>query len=232
MDLTNAKVLITGGSTGIGYATAQLLKEQGAQVFICARNVDDVNKAKEELKIEGAAADVSKEEQVEQMMMKAIETMSGLDVVINNAGIGAFSELSYTTTEEFTKVWEVNVRGAFFVGRAAARQFQRQKSGNIINIASTAANKGFAGGTAYCASKWALAGMTECWRAELRPHNVRVMQVNPSEVITPFGSKVGFEQSNIERKLKPSEIAHTISSMLSMNDVGFIPEVTVWATNP
>ncbi|WP_291728835.1 SDR family oxidoreductase [Bernardetia sp.] len=233
MNIKDAKVLLTGGSTGIGYQTAKLLKQQGAEVFICARTEKDVEKAISELGIRGTTADVSNEEDVAKMFEKAISEMGGLNVVINNAGIGSFGALVDTSVEDFTKVWEVNVKGAFMVGKEAAKHFQKENTGNIINIASTASQKGFAGGTAYCSSKFALAAMTECWRAELRKHNVRVMQVNPSEVVTQFFDKVGMEQDKEnESKLQGTEIAHTISSLLSMNDVGFITDATVWATNP
>jgi 3-oxoacyl-[acyl-carrier protein] reductase len=166
------------------------------------------------------------------LIKNAVDAMGGLNVVINNAGIGLIKPLVETTVEDFTKVWETNVKGAFVVGREAAKYFVQQNEGNIVNVASTAAKNGFANGTAYCASKFALSAMTECWRAELRKHNIRVMQVNPSEVITPFATKLGFTSSNVEKKLKPTEIAHTIVAMLELDNVGFITEATVWATNP
>lgn len=77
-----------------------------------------------------------------------------------------------------------------------------------------------------------MTGLTMCWRAELRKHNVRVMQINPSEVITPFVEKLGYTSENPESKLKGLEIAQVITSMLALNDIGFIPELNVWATNP
>jgi len=88
------------------------------------------------------------------------------------------------------------------------------------------------GSSAYSGSKFALRGMTECWRAELRPHNVRVTLVNPSEVQTPFFGKVGVEQELSERKLRPAEIADAIVGALAIDDRGFIPEFSVFATNP
>lgn len=91
---------------------------------------------------------------------------------------------------------------------------------------------GFANGSAYVSSKAAITGLTMCWRGELRKHNIRVMQVNPSEVVTPFLDKLGYIPTNTENKLKALEIAQVIVSMLQLNDVGFIPEVNVWATNP
>lgn len=232
MDITKAKILITGGSSGLGYDAAKLLRQQGAQVVICGRNEGTIQQAAKELDVVGFKADVANEADVEQLFEFAINTMGGLNVLINNAGIGYFAPLTETTVEGFTNIWEINVKGAFLCGKQAAKYFVTQNTGNIINISSTAGSKGFANGSAYVASKFALSGLTECWRAELRKYNVRVMQVNPSEVITDFGNKLGNVPKDVERKLKPSEISHVISNMLSMNDVGFITDATVWATNP
>jgi len=118
------------------------------------------------------------------------------------------------------------------MAKYAANLFKKQNSGNIINIASTAGTKGFANGTVYSSSKFALRGMTQCWQAELRKYNVRVILVNPSEVLTAFGDDEGKERKEVPNKLRSYEIAHTIVSTLEMDDRGFIPEVTVWATNP
>ena len=118
------------------------------------------------------------------------------------------------------------------MAKYAANLFKKQKSGNIVNIASTAAKKGYANGTVYSSSKFALRGMTQCWQAELRKYNVRVILINPSEVITAFGNNEGKEKNEVSNKLRGIEIAHTIVSTLEMDDRGFIPEVTVWATNP
>ena len=97
-----------------------------------------------------------------------------------------------------------------------------------MNVASSAALRGFANGTAYVASKFALHGMTECWRAELRKSNVRVMQINPSEVQTEFHARRELNP----RKLVGADIAHAIVSMLELEDRGFVTEMSVWATNP
>ena len=132
----------------------------------------------------------------------------------------------------FERVMATNVTGAMLMGREAAKIFVARNAGNIVNIASTASLRGAARGTAYMTSKFALRGMTECWRAELRQHNVRVMQVNPSEVITPFGAAAGFEQSDHPSKLHAEDIAHMVKTVLEMNDRGFTTELTVFATNP
>ena len=149
-----------------------------------------------------------------------------------NAGIGEFPEVENLSMEAFQKVYTVNVFGAALMTKHAADIFKKQNYGNIINIASTAALKGFARGTIYSSSKFALRGMTECWQAELRPHNIRVMLVNPSEVTTAFANTERKERDEVANKLTSVEIAHTIKSLLEMDDRGMIPEVTVWATNP
>ncbi|MGZ8811000.1 MAG: SDR family oxidoreductase, partial [Thermoanaerobaculia bacterium] len=129
--------------------------------------------------------------------------------------------------------YATNVFGAMLVARQSARHFVAQQRGNIVNVASTAGQRGYAGGTAYSSSKFALTGLTECWRAELRKSNIRVMQVNPSEVMTNFVAASGRElRPTSERKLRATEIAHAIVSMLAMEDRGFTTELTVWATNP
>ena len=100
-------------------------------------------------------------------------------------------------------------------------------------MASTAGLRGFASGTAYVATKFALSGMTECWRAELRPHNVRVIQVNPSEVITEFGERSGYgARAENPTKLHAEDVAGLIASLLAMDDRGFVTDATLWATNP
>lgn len=232
MDLNTAKVIITGGSTGIGYETAKQLISKGAKVVICSRNKSDIEKAAQELGAIGIQTDISNEQDVKALFKEANEKLEGLNVIINNAGIGYLAPLTETSEADFSRIWETNVKGAFLVGKEAASYFIPQNEGNIVNISSTAGQKGFATGTAYCATKFAVSAMTECWRAELRKNNIRVMQVNPSEVVTPFGTKLGYEAQNVDSKLKPSEIAHTIVSMLEMDNVGFITDATVWATNP
>ena len=133
----------------------------------------------------------------------------------------------------FTQVFGTNVIGAMLMAREAAKHFIERKRGNIINIGSTASVRGAAKGTAYYGSKFALRGMTECWRAELRPYNVRVMLVNPSEVLTDLYATAGLVQNKENpTKLQGDDIAHAVRSVLEMDDRGFTTELTVFATNP
>ena len=118
------------------------------------------------------------------------------------------------------------------MAREAAKIFVKRNRGNIVNIASTASHRGAPNGTAYYASKFALRGMTECWRAELRKHNIRVMLVNPSEVLTNFAATAGIPQKANDSKLRGEEIAHAVKAILEMDDRGFTTELSVFATNP
>ncbi|MCA9754760.1 MAG: SDR family oxidoreductase [Candidatus Eisenbacteria bacterium] len=232
MKLENVRALITGGGTGIGKETARLLVEGGAKVVITGRRKDVLEEAAREVGAIPVVLDVRSEDEVRNGVSQAVEKLGGLNVLVNNAGFGNFGPLLELDVQDFREVMETNVFGAMLMAKEAARHFVEHGGGNIINVSSTAGSRGFAGGTAYTASKFALGAMTECWRAELRKHEVRVMQVNPSEVLTDFGKTAGYEQKQSEKKLRPLEIAHAIKSMLEMDDRGFITELTVFATNP
>lgn len=232
MDLKGAKIVVTGGSSGIGYATASLLREKGAQVLITGRHKDKLEQAAQKIGAIAVVADVAREEDIKKTYKVVQEKLGGLDVLINNAGIGRRQGIEELSMQDFEEIFRVNVFGAALMAREAAGIFKQQNHGHIVNIASTAAKKGYATGSIYCGSKFALRGMTECWQAELRKHNVRVMLVNPSEVTTAFGQPDRQEREEEPKKLRSEEIAHTIVSALQMDNRGFIPEVTVFATNP
>ncbi len=232
MDLNNSKVLITGGSLGIGKATAKVLVERGARVGITGRDGRRIEKAASETGAYPIEADVSKTEDVARTYEEFLGKFDGLDCLINNAGIGNFKALEDVRFADFEEVFAVNVFGAAMMAVHAVKIFKGQKGGNIVNVGSTAAEKGYERGTVYAASKFALRGMTQCWQAELRRHNIRVFMIDPSEVATAFGSAERVEREAPANKLSAYEIAYAIRSVLEMPDRGMIPELSVWATNP
>ncbi|MGQ0721983.1 MAG: SDR family oxidoreductase [Candidatus Eiseniibacteriota bacterium] len=232
MKLNDCIALVTGGSAGIGLETARLLKANGAKVAICGRTQDRVESAAKEIAALPLVGDVGREADAVRMVEAVVGEFGDYNTLINNAGWGRFAPLLDLELDEFKAVMDTNVFGAMLMARESARHFVAKKRGNIVNVSSTAGGRGFAGGTAYVATKFALGGMTECWRAELRKHEIRVMQINPSEVQTEFGSSQGRVRKLSEKKLRSEEIAHAILAMLTMDDRGFTTELTVFATNP
>ncbi len=232
MKLTGKIALVTGGSRGIGRAISESLIRAGAKVVITGRDRQTLENTAGTIGAHAIEADVSKEQDVERTYKETLDTFGDLDVLINNAGVGVFKPLVEMDLASFERIVATNVTGAMLMGREAAKIFVARNAGHIVNIASTASLRGAAQGTAYMTSKFALRGMTECWRAELRKHNVRVMQINPSEVITDFAATAGFEQVDHPSKLQAEDIAHMVKAVLEMHDRGFTTELTVFATNP
>jgi 3-oxoacyl-[acyl-carrier protein] reductase len=232
MKLQNATALITGGSSGIGFAIAKTLIDAGSRVAITGRDEKRLYKAAEMLNAVPVRADVSNENDVSRTYREVVQAFGHLDILVNNAGTGVFRKLVDMDRSSFEAVFATNVTGAMLMGREAAKLFIQQNRGNIINVSSTAGLRGAANGTAYYASKFALRGMTECWRAELRQYNIRVFLLNPSEVLTSFAASAGYEQKDNPTKLRGEDIAHMVKAMLEMDDRGFTPELSIFATNP
>lgn len=234
MNIKDSHIILTGGSLGIGKETAKLLVEQGAKVIITGRDPERLRKAAEETGAIPVTFDIADFSSIEAKFNECLEALDGkLDALINNAGTGgSFPTIEDISIEDFQTVYNTNVFGLAILTQQAVKVFKEKSSGNIINIGSTAAQKGFARGSVYSSSKFALRSMTQCWQAELRKHNIRVALVNPSEVTTAFANEERLEREDVPNKLSSTEIAHTIVSTLTMDDRGFIPEVTVWATNP
>ena len=189
MKIEQAKVLVTGGSAGIGLATAKLLHDRGAKVAICGRDGKRLDEAADSIGCIAIQGDVSKEEDVRRLVPEAIGKLGGYNALVNNAGFAKGAPLVEMTAELMLDVYATNVIGAMLMARESAKHFIEQKSGNILNVGSTAGDSGFAMGTAYASSKAALKSMTQCWLIELRTSNIRVVLIKPSEVVTEFAHK-------------------------------------------
>lgn len=233
MTIKGSNIIITGGSSGIGKETAKQLIEKGANVLITGRDKEKLNIISEKIGAIPLHFDISNLNSISEKAKEAINLLDGkLDVLVNNAGIGVFPELGKITENDLLSVYNTNVFGLALYTQELLSVFKQQQSGNIINIGSTASLKGFAKGSVYAASKFALRGMTQSWQSELRQDNIRVSLINPSEVTTAFADNTREERVEESNKLGPKNIAQTILSVLEMQDKSFVPEITVWATNP
>ena len=229
MQLENARILITGGSAGIGAAIAEQAVARGARVVVNGRDAERLGACAAALGVGAVLGDVGVD--AERIVAEAVELLGGLDVLINNAGWGNRMKLEDLDPEVCEAMWRTNVLGAAMMAKHSLPHLRAAGGGSIVNIASTAAKRGYPGGSAYSSTKFALSSMTQCWQAELRPENVRVIQINPSEVQTGFGGRDP-EGALDPKKLMSEDVAHATLAALEMADRGFIPELTIHATNP
>ena len=233
MNVKGKNIIITGGSLGIGKETARDLVKKGANVLITGRSVNRLFEAKIYTGSKIIEFDISDHENMSKNAKKCIDILDGrVDVLINNAGIGVRKSIDELNIEDFLKVFNVNVFGLALFTKEIIPYMIKESYGTIINIGSTASLKGYKNGSIYSSSKFAVRCLTQCWQAELRPHNIRVCQVNPSEVTTAFGNSERVEREDVDNKLTPKEISHSIISAIEMDDRGFINEFNIWATNP
>ncbi len=233
MNLEGKNVIVTGGSLGIGRQTALLLIEKGANVLVTGRSKERLKSAIDNTKVKTIDFDIGNLDEINLNARKCIEIFDNqVDVLINNAGIGVRRSVEELNKKDFLDVFNVNVFGLSLFTSHIVPLMKKQKMGTIINIGSTASLKGYKDGSIYSSSKFAVRCLSQCWQAELRPYNIRVCQVNPSEVTTAFGSPKRVEREYINNKLTPCEISHAIISALEMDDRGFMNEINIWATNP
>ena len=233
MNLKGKHILLTGGSLGIGKESAKILVEKGAKVLITGRSAHRLEEAAKYTGAQTLVFDISDQENISDKAQQCIEALDGkVDALINNAGTGTFQKIEDVTFSDFEQIFNTNVFGLALLSKSIISVMKEQERGTIINIGSSASVKGFAGGSVYAASKFAVRALTQCWQAELRPFNIRVCQLNPSEVTTAFYNQEHQERAEVHNKLSPKEIAHSILSILEMEDKGFITELNVWATNP
>jgi NAD(P)-dependent dehydrogenase (short-subunit alcohol dehydrogenase family) len=214
-----AVVVITGGASGIGLATAQVLSLAGAHVVLADINEQGLQQAAEQIKQHGAPGnvithrtDVTNEEQVQALMQTALDTCGGrIDLVITSAGIGCGNLIDMFSGQEMQTLMNINFMGTYHCVRAALPTMRQQQSGHFVFLSSAAGKLGIPLLTAYCASKWAVRGFSSALRAELYGTGIDVTTVYPSWVDTPMTQQEGMELLNIEAKLAVEQVAEAIA---------------------
>ena len=230
---------MTGGTRGIGRAIARMLVLEGAQVAICGRRQDSVDQAVAELiretggKVEGKAADVRDSDQLGELFRFIDARFGGLDVLVNNAGVGIFRPVSELSIEEWKSTVETNLYGVFYATHEALVRFETRGRGYIVNISSLAGGNAFAGGAAYNASKFALTGFSEAAMQDLRSKNVRVSYIMPGSVATEFGGpNMGQSVTGADWKIWPEDVAEIVKMLLLMPARTLVSRVEVRPSKP
>ena len=196
MELRDSVVLVTGAGRGIGRALALALAREGAHVGLMGLTASHLLAVESELKALGATSavlvgDVSYEGSVSRCVAAAEQQLGPIDVLVNNAGVFAHGPVDRIDALVFDHTLSVNLRGPFLMARAILPGMKSRRRGHVVNIASTAGRRGFAGGAAYCASKFGLAGLSEAMLHDVRGHDVRVTCVFPSTVATEMARRGG-----------------------------------------
>lgn len=212
--LSGKVAFVTGGSRGIGLATAKALVGQGASVAITGTDQARLNGAASELGANalGIRADVRDYTQVERAVATAVSRFGGLDILVNNAGVGVFRPVAETTVDEWRNVIDTNLSGVFYCCHAALPHLKARGGGWIINISSLASKNAFVNGAAYCASKSALNAFSEALMQEVRYDGVRVAYVLPGSVNTGFG---GLSNTKSQWALMPDDVAEVIVDLIA-----------------
>ena len=228
-EMQSRRFLITGGSQGIGAAIVQQARAAGHQVVFTGRNDTHIASTASDTGAHGVRADVAVDGDNARVIEEAVATMGGIDVLINNAGVGYNAEIGALDVTAMRNLFATNVFGMVDLTNRVVPLMKAQADGDIVNIASTSGTKGAKGATAYAGSKWAVRGITQCWQAELRPHGIRVVSILPSEVQTNWMGKTGRNNPN---KLYAEDIAATIMAGLAMPRRVLWTELAVFANNP
>ena len=221
MSLTLHTAIVTGGTRGIGYGIAEALVTAGAKVMITGRDAGRVAdavgrlsaRAEDKTRVLGQAVDVRERAAVDALVAHTVKEFGPLNTLINNAGVGLFTEVEKTTDEDWSRVIDTNLTGVFHCSRAAIQPMRQAGGGWIINIASLAGRNYFANGAAYCASKAGLVAFSESLMLEVRNDNIRVSVVMPGSVATDFVGPSG-RQDDDSWKLTPGDIAEVVTDLL------------------
>ena len=211
MKLENKIILITGGSRGIGFTTAKLFVDEGATVIITSKNQERIDKAKQELSdIVGIKADITKENDVKNLIATIIEKFGRIDILVNNAGVlPRFKMLHEISEEEWDDIIDVNLTGQFRITKNVIPHMQKNGQGAIINMSSDAGLKAFENfhADAYSAAKASMIHLTKCWALEYAKDKIRVNCICSAVVDTDMTKSLWLSPTNIESTIKEHPLA-------------------------
>jgi NAD(P)-dependent dehydrogenase (short-subunit alcohol dehydrogenase family) len=236
MDYKGKSAIVTGGTRGIGRAIAEALAREGLNVCVGARNLDEVKQTVRELEAlgdvgaTGAACDVRVYEEVEALVAHAVEEFGGVDVLVNNAGVGLFKSVEETSPEEFRALVETNLFGVFYGCHAVIPEMKRRGGGYIINISSLAGANPHPQMAAYNASKFGLNGFSEALMQEVRHDRIKVSYVMPGSVNTEFGG--GEVSPERAWQLQPEDIARVVTDLLRHDERSLPSRVEIRPSRP
>lgn len=223
--LAGKTALVTGGSSGIGLAVARAFVQNGMHVTICGQDPEKLGRAAGELGkgVLARQCDVADADQVTALVDATVSRFGGLDVLVNNAGIGVFGNVAELAVDKWDRCFNVNVRGAFLCAKAAWPHLLTG-GGHVFNIASVAGKEGFGGASAYSASKFALVGFSESLREEGIPCGIKVSVLCPGYVDTPMVAGVEVPP---EEMIHPDDIAATCLYLMNLSAHAAVPEIVM-----
>jgi NAD(P)-dependent dehydrogenase (short-subunit alcohol dehydrogenase family) len=218
--LAGKRAIVTGASSGIGKEVALRLLQSGAQVSLVSRNPDRIlHELPAGSNAKGYAIDLGDISQVSAKIQTIVADMGGVDILINNAGMAYIGELIDMPLTEWQKLFDLNLTSIFQCLQATLPTMRSQKSGKVINVASIAAKQGFPNWAAYCASKFALLGLTQAIMLEEQPHGIKVMSICPGSVDTPLWDTLGDKvppSFNRAAMLSPATVADAIMTLVNL----------------
>jgi NAD(P)-dependent dehydrogenase (short-subunit alcohol dehydrogenase family) len=233
----NGKVaIVTGGSRGIGFAIAHALAAAGSHVVVTGRDERHLADAKPRLEAAGTGmvdalrADVRRYADVERVVAASVARFGGLDVLVNNAGVGTFASVGDMTPEQWSEVIDTNLTGVYNACHAALPHLRNRGGGFIVNISSLAGKNAFTGGAAYCASKAGLNAFSEALMQEVRYDNIRVSYVMPGSVATGFSG--GEASRGADWKIAPEDVAEVVLDLLHMDRRSLASRVELRPSKP
>ncbi|WP_040278934.1 3-ketoacyl-ACP reductase [Psychroserpens damuponensis] len=235
--LKHKKAIITGGSKGLGKATAIAFAKLGIDVAITGRNEARLNETVLELKTFGVNAfyevfDVGNYDAVKKGIKNIISNLGTVDILVNNAGIAAFGTLNDMDATLWEDIIKTNVLGMYYVTKEVLPYMIDKNEGDIINVSSTAGLTGNASTSAYSASKFAVIGLSQSLMKEVRKNNIRVNTLTPSTIATDMALNLGITDGNTDTVLQPEDFAQFIVSGLQLPRRAMMANGSIWSTNP